>query len=54
MSYGIDTLYLAIADRSGTVLWFDTLASSAHDLRDAKSAGLFVEQLVAALPEVAR
>lgn len=51
-SRGVDRLTLALVDRGGTVLWFDTLASTQYDLRDPDSASSFVHQLTDDLPPV--
>jgi hypothetical protein len=50
VSYGIDRIFLAVADRSGAVLWFDAVASSGHDLRDAESTAGFVQKATVELP----
>lgn len=54
VTYGIDRLFLAVVDRTGTVVWFDTHGSSGHDLRDPGSAAQFVQALTAELPGAAR
>ena len=53
-SVGIDRIYLALVDRSGAVLWFDSFASTGHDLRDPASTSSFVRNITDHLPEVKR
>ncbi len=53
-SYGIDRLAIALVARDGQLLWFDSIASTNYDLRDAESARQFVDTAVSQLPEVPR
>jgi hypothetical protein len=53
-SVGIDRIYVGLVDRSGAVLWFDSFASTGHDLRDPESAASFVQNVTDHLPEVKR
>jgi hypothetical protein len=49
---GIDRLFVAVVDRSGTVLWFGVAASTTSDLRYAGSAESFVRLATDVLPAV--
>lgn len=53
-SVGVDRLFIALVDRSGAVLWFDTEASTSGNLRDAGSAASFVSKMTGHLPGVKR
>jgi hypothetical protein len=53
-SVGVDRLFLALVDRTGAVLWFDTESSTSSNLRDPASTGSFVSKMASHLPGVTR
>jgi hypothetical protein len=53
-SSGVDRLMVGVIDRRGDLLFFGTLASTDHDLRDSGSADEFVQKLARDLPAVSR
>lgn len=55
LSQGTTALNIALVDRSGAILWYKISGQDGgYDLRDAKSAKAFVQQLVADFPGVGR
>lgn len=53
-SSGIDRLHVGLVDRSGTLLFFSSFASTDFDLRDPGSVKAFVAKVVDGFPVVAR